>query len=114
MTTQERNSLVHEIFTINDILRGRLNKNTEREKEPILSPILFGQLKTSAGKVKPSRIKHLRILLDSGSSESIIAKSAVEKNKLTEEPAQVWNTAAGQIETNKKTNVHFLLSRHFS
>ena len=68
---------------------------------------MFGLLRTRKGKPKPTFVK---ILLDSGASQSIIKKQFVKKRKQVKEPTTQWTTAAGTFTTNSKCKVEFNLN----
>jgi len=53
--------------------------------------------------------KDCTVLLDSGASGSIVSKQIVKKLRLTKESKCIWNTAAGPMETSKKTKLQFML-----
>ena len=74
---------------IDDLLNFSLNRMTsaraqnenpaKRQKEMHLAPITFGRLQTTLGKPKTTGIK---ILLDSGSTQTHIKKECVKKLRL--------------------------------
>ena len=72
-----------------------------------LAPITFGRLRKLAGRVKESRLKTIRILFDSGASETIIQSSLVKNLKSQKTNTQVWNIAAGKVATNKTAKIMF-------
>ncbi len=101
---------------IDDLLNFSLNRMTsvraqsenpaKRPKEIHLAPITFGRLQTTLGKPKTTGIK---ILLDSGSTQTHIKKECVKKLRLKRDATAVWNTAAGPVSTNEKCTIQFML-----
>ena len=75
------------------------NNPTKRQKIDHLAPLAFGRIQTTLGHTKTSGIK---ILLDTGSTESHVKRTFVKKLRLQNDSAAVWNTAAGRISTNEK------------
>jgi hypothetical protein len=69
-------------------------------------PISFGRIQTTLGRPKT---KGIRILFDSGSSQTHVKRSFVKKLNLRNETVATWNTAAGQIKTSERCVVHFSL-----
>ena len=80
--------------------------STKRAKIEHLMPITFGRIQTVIGQ---SKSKGIRILFDSGSSQSHIKRCFVAKLRLRNESVATWNTAAGQIKTSEQCVVHFSL-----
>ena len=62
-------------YTFRPLLAGQ-QKKPEKSTTP-LSPITFGILKTKLGKIKNSRLKTIKVLFDSGASETIASKSVL-------------------------------------
>ena len=88
--------------------------NDQEDVKKILAPIVFGRLRLGPGKIKASRLRTIKILLDSGSSESIITSGVLKNHKLKRtNDTQVWNTAAGAVETNQKVKVQFTLPEFY-
>ena len=75
-----------------------------------MAPIAFGRIQTTLGRTKTSGIK---ILLDTGSTESHVKRTFVKKLRLQNDSAAVWNTAAGRISTNEKCKLRFALPEFF-
>ena len=69
-------------------------------------PITFGRIQTTLGRPKTQEI---RILFDSGSSQTHVKRSFVQKLQLRNESVATWNTAAGPVKTSKRCVVHFSL-----
>ena len=61
----------NELFTIRSLLAGHPKPPT---KTTPLSPITFGIIKNNLGKIKNSRLKTIKILFDSGASETIVVR----------------------------------------
>ena len=68
--------------------------------------ITFGRIQTMLG--RPNS-KEIRILFDSGSSQTHVKRSFVKNLRLRNENVATWNTAAGPIKTSERCVVHFSL-----
>ena len=70
------------------------------------SPILFVKLQIDSGKKgRSTKTCRVKALIDSGTSETIIARHATKNSVLKKHAStQKWETAAGKMSTNKKTN----------
>jgi hypothetical protein len=89
----------------------RANKNiAKRQKEIHLTPVAFGRLQTTLGQPKTTTIK---ILFDSGSTQSHVRKENVKKLRLRKDVSTTWTTAAGPISTSEKCKVLFSLPEFF-
>jgi hypothetical protein len=82
----------------------------KRQKIDHLAPITFGRIQTTLGHSKTLGIK---ILLDTGSTESHVKKVFVKKLRLHENLPATWSTAAGQISTIEKCKLRFALPEFF-
>ena len=82
----------------------------KRQKLLHLAPIAFGRLQVTLGQSKTTGIK---ILFDSGSTQSHIRKECVKKLRLHKDVQTTWTTAAGPISTNEKCKVLFSLPEFF-
>ena len=71
-----------------------------------LVPVTFGRLNLTKGKPKPTNI---RILLDSGSTQTILCKHLAKKLKTRKEPTTKWTTMAGTVKTGESAKVEFSL-----
>jgi hypothetical protein len=91
-------------------IQTNTNNPTKRQKIDHLAPIAFGRIQTTLGRTKTSGIK---ILLDTGSTESHVKRTFVRKLRLQNDSAAVWNTAAGRISTNEKCKLRFALPEFF-
>ena len=69
-----------------------------------LVPITFGRLNVSRG--KPT-LKDVKILLDSGSSSTVMCTKLAKKLKIKQVPSVQWTTMAGSVQTGQKTKAHF-------
>ena len=91
-------------------LRKSLALGPRQKKRRIadkLVPILFGRIRTrDKGKPKPKTIK---ILLDTGGSDSIVHENLVKKLTKIKGKKQKWATAAGVLTTTKQVNVNLTL-----
>jgi hypothetical protein len=86
------------------------NNLAKRQKIDHLAPIAFGRIQTTLGHSKTLGIK---ILLDTGSTESHVKRAFVTKLRLHKDLAATWNTAAGQISTTEKCKLRFALPEFF-
>ena len=86
----------------NDLKRQKLSKNI---------PMTWGRIQTSLN--KNSEIKTIKILLDSGASQTIMCETLAQHLNKIEIAGQKWNTAAGIFETNKIAKIHFTLPKFF-
>ena len=92
-------------------IQTNTNNPSKRQKIDHLAPIAFGRIQTTLGRTKTLGIK---ILLDTGSTESHVKRTFVKKLRLQNDSAAVWNTAAGRIATNEKCKLRFALPEFFS
>ena len=83
------------------------HKSKRRKTDHDNCPMVYGQLRRSLGKPKPTEI---RILLDTGASSSIVTQTVVKKLRLKNSTPTEWNTAAGTMTTNKKCQVEFKMT----
>ena len=74
-------------------------------------PITFGRIRTSMGKPKPATIK---ILVDTGSSKTIVTAQFVQKLRSYEEKETHFQTTAGTFLTHAKPKIQFSLSEFFN
>ena len=75
-----------------------------------LTPVTIVIIKTQLGK---SRFKKIRILLDSGSSGSIILEKFVHKLCMQNDTTASWITKGGNFQTSKKCKTTFILKEFF-
>ena len=101
----------NELFTIRSLLAGHPKPPT---KTIPLSPITFGIIKNNLGKIKNSRLKTIKILFDSGASETIVSKSVIGSIKTRKDSSQHWNTAGGAAVTNEKAIIQFNLPKFYT
>ena len=71
-----------------------------------LSPILFGAMNRRLGKEK---LQNVKILLDSGSSGTLIDAKLTKHLRIKKESGTKWNTANGSFTTKGKVKVDFSL-----
>ncbi len=90
------------------VLSSILNPN-KKTKTKHYSPVTLAHVITGLGRIKPSRIKLLRVLFDSGCSASIIRQEFVKKLRTKADPETIWKTEAGSFTTTKKCQVEFTL-----
>ena len=95
----------HESYSLSDLRRPN-----KRVKLTHSSPITTAFVNTKLGKSKPRK---LVVLLDSGSSGSIILEDYVKKLRSKVTPQVNWQTQAGQFHTNKTCKVQFVLDEFF-
>ena len=98
-------------YTFRSLLEGHY-KQPEKSITPF-SPITFGVLKSKIGKIKNSRLKTIKILIDSGASETIVSKSILGSIKITKVSNQQWNTARGVTTTAEEATIQFSLSEFY-
>ena len=82
----------------------------KRQKTNHLTPVTVAKVNTRLGK---SRFKKIRILLDSGSSGSIILEKYVRKLRMKKDTTTNWNTKGGNFQTSKKCKTTFTLNEFF-
>ena len=97
---------VSENFALSD-LRGRPRK---RQKTNQLTPVTVALVNTRLGK---SKFKKIRILLDSGSSGSIILEKFVHNLRMKNDATTSWITKGGNFQTSKKCKTTFILKEFF-
>ena len=79
-----RNCLAeNELFTIRSLLAG--HHKSPKSTIP-LSSITFGIIKNKLGKIKNSRLKVIKILFDSGASDTIVSKNVIGSIKTSKKP----------------------------
>ena len=79
-----------------DLLGSQEPKETTVPLREELSPILFGAMNFRLGKEK---IQNIKILLDSGSSGTLIDANLTKNLRVKKEPGTKWNTASGSFTT---------------
>ena len=75
-----------------------------------LTLVTVALVNTQLGK---SRFKKIRILLESGSSTSIILEKFVHKVKMQNDTTTSWITKGGNFQTSKKCKTTFILTEFF-
>ena len=78
--------------------RQTTTRNSKKRKVDHLAPILFAKVNTSGGKPK---LKTIKVLLDSGSSGTVIHEDFVKKLQVSNDETTKWSTAAGKLTTNR-------------
>ncbi len=73
-------------------------RNAKRRKVDHLAPIVFAKLNTSRGK---PQLRTIKVLLDSGSSGTVIHEDFVKKLRVSKDETTKWSTAAGKLTTNR-------------
>jgi hypothetical protein len=91
-------------------VRAFTKNHAKRQKEIHLTPIAFGRLQTTLGHSKTTGIK---ILFDSGSTQSHIRKECVKNLRLRKDAFTTWTTAAGPVSTSEKCKLLFSLPEFF-
>ena len=97
---------VSENFALSD-LRGRPQKC---QKTNQLTPVNVALINTWLGK---SKFKKIRILLDSGSSGSIILEKFVRKLRMKNDATTSWIMKGGNFQTSKKCKTTSILKEFF-
>jgi hypothetical protein len=82
----------------------------KHQKTNNLTPVTTAFVNTRLGK---SRFHKIRILLDSGSSGSIIVEKYVHKLCMKSNHKTVWDTKGGTFRTSKKSKTTFILNEFF-
>ena len=100
----------NEIFTIQSLLEG--HQKPENKTTP-LTPITFGIIKNGLGKIKNTRLKTIKILFDSGASETIVSKQAIGSIRTRKNANQQWNTAGSTAITSEKAVIQFNLPEFY-
>ena len=87
-------------------LRGR----TKKQKTKQLSTATIVHLKATMGATsRPSKVKLLRVLCDSGCSSVIISKQATAKLRCKQYSSITWTTQAGAFDTKETCTIQFTL-----
>ena len=95
-----------ESYSLRKALAGEPPSKKQRTSEESV-PILFGQICTrEKGKPKPKTIK---ILLDTGGSDTIVNAKFVSKLSKIKGSKQTWQTAAGDLSTSEQVQVQMTL-----
>ena len=88
-------------------LIGSIRRPPKRPRtKDILTPILFGRMRTRHGDPKPRTVK---LLVDTGASGSIIHAKHVKNLRQKLDKNTEWGTAAGTFTTNKTCKTEFSL-----
>ena len=90
---------VSENFALSDL--HNVQENVKKTNQ--LTPVTIALINTWLGK---SRFKKIRILLDSGSSGSIILEKFVHKLRMKNDATTSWITKGGNFQTSKKVQNH--------
>ena len=91
-------------FLLSDLHKPKKQKTVQ------VSPVAIGHVNTRIGK---PRVKRVKILLDSGTSSSIILHKYVKNLRQNDTAATIWQTQGGQFITTKRCKVHFSLPEFF-
>ena len=97
---------VSENFALSDC--ADILKNVKKTNQ--LTPVTVALVNTQLGK---SRLKKIRILLDSRSSGSIILEKFVHKLCMKNDTMTSWITKGGNLQTSKKCTTTFILKEFF-
>ena len=97
---------VSETFALSDLHRPP----QQHQKTNHLTPVTIALINTWLGK---SRYKKIRILLDSGSSGSIILEKFVHKLCIQNDTTSSWIMKGGNFQTSKKCKTTFILKEFF-
>jgi len=82
----------------------------KRQKTNHLAPITVGIINRRLGKVKMDKIS---ILLDSGSSGSIVVERVVRKLRMKHDSSTTWQTKGGTFRTTKRCEASFVLPEFY-
>ena len=91
-------------------VRASQKNLAKRQKQIHLAPITFGHIQTTLGHTNTAGIK---ILFDSGLTQTHVKRDCVKKLRLRNEPNATWNTAAGPVTTSEQCKVIFSLPEFF-
>lgn len=95
-----------ETYSLVDMFRGH-RKPAKLAKTKDLRPMAIGHLATrDKGKSKPAKI---RVLFDSGASNSLVSEKHVSKLKHTKTAVSQWSTPAGSMTTNSTVDGKLIL-----
>ena len=100
LDTLPSSTFLAESYLISDLHKPKKNKTVQ------VSPVVIGHVNTRIGK---PRVKRVKILLDSGTSSSIILHNFVTKLRSTNSVPTVWQTQGGRFTTTKRCQVQFSL-----
>jgi hypothetical protein len=78
-----------------------------------VAPITFGKLKTKLGKIKDNRLQTVKVLFDTGASETIVSNKYTKDLRQKVEAPQVWKTAAGTVKSIGKAIIYFSLPEFY-
>ena len=98
-------------YNLGTYIRSQTNPNKRQRVGPVpadMRPLAFARLNTSLGKPEPKTIK---VLLDSGASESLVTAEHVKKLRArgSKTKPTTWTTPAGEMTTQSKVKVQFTL-----
>jgi hypothetical protein len=100
------NCITKSVYSIRSILQGHQSKHKRQKLEQAL-PVIYGLLQDYS---TPKLGTKIRILLDSGASQSIVHEKLVSKSTvILQHSPTTWCTVAGQFITKYATNVVFKL-----
>jgi hypothetical protein len=102
----EINQSYLDLHPISDLLQDQPKNKKTKETHSV--PVAYAKLRVSE-----NEIKTIKVLLDSGSSETIISQKLVNKFRKIKSPPARWNTAAGILETKNKAKIHFSLPEFY-
>ena len=95
-----------ESYVLSEIRKQKTNKQTDKHVSTVTLGLVYTKCKPNK---KPKQLKTIRILLDSGSSGTIINQHFVKRLQTTKTTPAKWKTKAGSFQTNRKATVTFLL-----
>ena len=87
-------------------VRGDSHKKDYTKTVADLVPVTFGRLNLSKGKPQP---KNIKILLDSGSSGTLMCENLAKKLRVKRSSTTKWKTMAGTVSTAGTAKVEFSL-----
>ena len=87
-------------------MRGDRHNKDYTKTVADLVPVTFGRLNLSKGKPQP---KNIKILLDSGSSGTIMCENLAKKLRVKKSSTTKWKTMAGTVSTAGTAKVEFSL-----
>ena len=103
---QDMHDNYHESYALLDRARSRKKAKTVQ-----YTPVLFGDLLLNLNKKKSraSKTTKLKILMDSGTSGTIISGKHIPKARRKKDEQTKWNTRGGTFNTKSKSKIYFRL-----
>ena len=91
------------------VATAELLRPKKKIKKHNLSPIILGYLFSRKGSKKRKHMKRMKILLDSGCSETLVNSDVLGKLKTKKTSTSEWKTQSGMFKTDRTCKVTFTL-----